>query len=505
MPYRPPSSLTVGALGLGPLGMLPLRWRPLALSVLSGLSVVSGCAAETDGSADTAETATSSGQPSDWQQALEMASVTDADPAPDVVNITLEARVEGIEFIPGKTTPAWTYNGRVPGPMIRARVGDRLIVNFTNHLPEPTTIHWHGLRTPNAMDGVPHVTQDPVEPGETFVYDFVLKDAGTFWYHPHVNSVAQVGKGLYGALIVEDPAEPPMGDELVVVLSDMSLDDEGQFLSVDAGGELGDLFGREGTVLLVNGRVNPTLIARAGARQRWRVINAARTRYITLDFAGHTFTRIGGDAGLSTAAVDVVGPKLVPGQRADLLVVPLGTSGEEVQVRWLPTERGYGTTFKRDPKDLFKVRFAEGEPDTPGPAPVIERQITPIDWSGATEVLVEFTVDQFSSGMVMGINHIPYKDVVPLQAKVGETQVWKLVNNTDFAHPFHLHGYFFQVIDDNGEPVLPLEWKDTIDVPVDHVVRVAVRFDERPGTWMFHCHILDHAKAGMMALVTVSP
>ena len=125
-----------------------------------------------------------------------------------MLEIELEARVADVEILPGTTTPAWTYNGTVPGPMIRAKLGDRVIVHFKNSLPEATTIHWHGLRVPNDMDGAPGVTQPPIESGGEFRYEIELRDAGTYWYHPHTDSSTQVGRGLYGAFIVEDPADP---------------------------------------------------------------------------------------------------------------------------------------------------------------------------------------------------------------------------------------------------------------------------------------------------------
>ena len=106
--------------------------------------------------------------------------------------------------LPGIGTQALTYNGSIPGPLIRAHVGDRVIVHFTNGLSEPTTVHWHGIRVLAAMDGTP-ATQEPVMPGGTFDYDFRVPDAGLYWYHPHVHSALQVAEGLYGALLVEDP------------------------------------------------------------------------------------------------------------------------------------------------------------------------------------------------------------------------------------------------------------------------------------------------------------
>src|SRR6187431_1134304 len=146
-------------------------------------------------------------QPEGWDTDLRLPEAVDRNPDPRIVEINLDARLASVEIAPGVTVNAWTYDGGVPGPLIRVRVGDRLVVRFTNHLPQPTTVHWHGIRVPIQMDGVPGVSQPEVKTGETFVYDFTVPDAGLYWYHPHVMSAAQVGFGLYGALLVEDPAE----------------------------------------------------------------------------------------------------------------------------------------------------------------------------------------------------------------------------------------------------------------------------------------------------------
>lgn len=215
-------------------------------------------------------------QPAGWDAGLRLADAVDANPDPRIVEIDLDARVAPMEIVPGVRTDAWTYNGGLPGPLIRARRGDRLIVHFSNHLPQPTTVHWHGVQVPIAMDGVPGVSQPPVAPGGSFTYDFVVPDAGLFWYHPHVNSAAQVGFGLYGALLVEDPEERLEADQLVLVLSDIAIDDTtGVQHPSDSGGILGALLGREGNHVLVNGRKRPTLTVRNGALQRWRIVNSA--------------------------------------------------------------------------------------------------------------------------------------------------------------------------------------------------------------------------------------
>ena len=136
-----------------------------------------------------------------------MSEAVDVNDDPRIVEIILEARVDTVKIAPGVDIDAWTYNGTIPGPLIRARVGDRVIVHYTNNLPRPSTVHWHGIRVPIEMDGVLGYSQPPVEVGGTFTYDFIVPDAGTFWYHPHVMSATQVGFGLYGSFVVDDPED----------------------------------------------------------------------------------------------------------------------------------------------------------------------------------------------------------------------------------------------------------------------------------------------------------
>jgi FtsP/CotA-like multicopper oxidase with cupredoxin domain len=416
-----------------------------------------------------------------------------------VLEVELEARVEEIEILPGTKTPAWTYNGSVPGPFLRAKLGDRVIVHFKNSLPEATTIHWHGLRVPNEMDGAPGATQPPIEPGAEFRYEFELRDAGTYWYHPHIDSSAQVGRGLYGAFVVDDPADPPeLGDDLVLLLSDIGLNETGELVPADSGGNFGDLFGREGSVLLVNGKVLPTLKVRNGKQQRWRIINATRARYYNLRLRNHRFIRLGGDNGLAARSEDVYNLIVTPGERADAVFTPADPPGTTNVLRWVPTERGYGSTYNRASEQMLAIETVAEAPVIPEPIPTELRTIEPIDISAARERTLDLTI-HIASTVEMGINGVPYWQAKPIEIALGDTEVWRIVNNTDFSHPFHLHGYFFQVLDDARVP----EWKDTVNVPTKSELTIAVRFDERPGAWMYHCHILDHAEAGMMAHLVV--
>ncbi len=437
------------------------------------------------------------GPPRDWAEAVRPRRAVDLDPDPRVVEVNLEARVATVELLPGKPAELWTYDGGLPGPMIEVNVGDTLKVHFTNHLPEPTTIHWHGIRVPAAMDGTERV-QTPVPPGGTFDYEFTVPDAGTYWYHPHLRSGVQVGRGLYGALVVRDPAEPALGDELVAVIDDVLLNEDGTLAPDDAGGHFGDIFGREGQVLLVNGRPMPTIEAPVGAALRLRLVNAANARYFRFRLPGQMI-QVGGDGGLLEAPRPIGDIVLVPGQRIDLVWVPHGTPGEETLIQWLAFDRGHWTD-RREPEDFFRVRFVEGPAAAAAPLPERLRDIEPLDLEGATPQTIQLTEETVDGKLEMGINGQAHHAMI--HGMVGETQIWTVENTTEASHPFHLHGFFYQVLGEDGR-ALP-EWHDTVNVPHGETLRLAVHFDDRPGEWMFHCHILEHADIGMMAHLRVT-
>jgi FtsP/CotA-like multicopper oxidase with cupredoxin domain len=447
-------------------------------------------------------------QPAGWDAAVKLPEALDTNPDPHIVEVSLEARIAPVEIKKGLRVDAWTYNGGLPGPLIRVQVGDRLIVHFSNTLPQPTTVHWHGVRVPIQMDGVPEISQPEVKTGGSFTYDFVVPDAGLFWYHPHVMSAAQVGFGLYGALLVEDPAERQtvgIADELVLVLSDLAADEHGVFEPPDSGGTLGMVFGREGNHVLVNGRVGSRLIVRAGASQRWRIVNAAKSRYFSLDLGTTLFTKIGGDGGLQEYPETSDTVVLAPGERADLIVTPNAAPGSELTFRTTLFNRGFGSVEARMPFDDLLTLAVADMPPVVVPAPsLVRRSIDRIDPAGATAVNIDLTLAQLpDKSLEYGINGIAFAKGKPFTAKAGETQIWTVTNKTKWSHPFHLHGFFFQVLDDKGAPVRPLAWKDTVNVPFEQTVRLIVRFDDREGSWMFHCHVLDHADGGLMGWVDV--
>ena len=445
--------------------------------------------------------------PAQWDASIKLREAPDRNPNPHIVEIDLDAR-ESLVEVDGTQVQAWTYNGSIPGPLIRARVGDRLRVHFRNELPQPTTVHWHGVRVPIEMDGVPGISQPEVRRGEEFLYEFELRDAGLYWYHPHVMSAAQVGFGLYGALLVEDPAEAVgVVDELTLVLSDIGFDRNGVLERADSGRAAGMVFGREGAAVLVNGKRVPRLRARSGAPQRWRIVNAAKSRFFLLDLDGQPLTVIGGDGGLFERPISTDSLLITAGERVDVLVSPRGEPGSSLTLRSMLYNRGYGSVEYRNVEDLLTIEFTRESSLPVATAPSISRSIKPLSARDATPVQLTVTLPPMNAKgeSEFQVNGKPFRKAVPYLARLGETQLWTVKNETKWDHPFHLHGFFFMVVDDQGNPKRPLAWKDTVNVPMETTVRFLVTFDERPGNWMFHCHILDHADGGLMGTVQVGP
>jgi FtsP/CotA-like multicopper oxidase with cupredoxin domain len=407
----------------------------------------------------------------------------------------LEARVTDWEISPGNTVEAWAYNGEVPGPVLKARQGDTLIVRLKNSLTEPTTIHWHGLRIPAVMDGTEDV-QRAIMPGETFEYRFELPDAGTFWYHPHTNETVQMERGMYGALVVESENEPTFDVDRVLVLDDMRLDRDNSFSEPSwfFARWLERHNGREGKVLLTNGRENPTIQMSAGQTERWRIINASSARYARLYLGGHTFHIIGTDGGLVEKPITVTEILMTPGERYEIAVGPFDEH-ESFAVESLPYNRGLGMSRRRSYARVTVGSIKATATSFPYPLRSIEPfpntgQVTPkkVVLHGKTSLKtgVDF--------MINGEMHLHDEPV-----RVGQLQVWDISNPSKLDHPFHLHGFFFQILEINGTAPSYRAWKDMVNIPVGGTVRIAWMPDNRPGRWMYHCHILEHHAAGMMA------
>jgi FtsP/CotA-like multicopper oxidase with cupredoxin domain len=408
-----------------------------------------------------------------------------------VVRVDLEARELNWEFVPGQGTRAWGFNGQVPGPTIEARVGDVLEVRFKNDLPEPTTIHWHGLQIPAAMDGTDMV-QHPILPGETFTYRFKLPDAGTFWYHPHTNETVQLERGLYGAIVVRGPNEPVLDAERVLVLDDVALNRKGEIKPPGWWIEQHD--GRQGSTRLINGRREPELAIAAGQVERWRIVNASSARYVRLSIGGKPFTVIGTDGGLVDTPVTMSEVLLAPADRVELAVGPFA-EGDVLSIDALRYDR---RTVARAHNERFATLRVGPALPSRARVPTKLRDIAPLVTSTAAptrEVHLGVKMS-LKHGVDFVVNDESHHRDRPV--KVGELQVWDIINDTLMDHPFHLHGFFFQVVEVNGEPPSFRSWEDTVNVPPKGRVRIAWMPDDRPGEWMYHCHILEHHAGGMM-------
>ena len=250
-----------------------------------------------------------------------------------IKNVELVAAPNEWAIFPPYQTAVWAYNEQISGPVIRIKLGDTLKVKLWNKLPQPTTIHWHGVRVPNAMDGVPGVNQPPIQPGESFTYEFTPKDAGTFWFHPHLNSAEQVERGLHGVLIVEDPDDPVYSRELVMVIDDWKL---------DKGGKINPNFvtrhdlshdGRWGNILTINGRYNPTFTVNPGERIRVRMVNVANGRVFSPFIKELSPIVIAVDGMLTGDPIPLQRFALSPGNRIDLdITIPKHMAGQKLPI-----------------------------------------------------------------------------------------------------------------------------------------------------------------------------
>lgn len=419
-------------------------------------------------------------------------------------------------------TDVWCFNGTVPGPEIRVPQGSRLRVAVENSLAEDTTVHWHGVRLANDMDGVPHVTQKPIAPGETFVYDFEVPDAGTFWYHPHQRSFEQVGRGLSGALIVEEREPIHVDRDLTWMLSDWRFLENAQFR--DDFGNLHDVAhaGRIGNAVTINGRVPDAFRVRSGERIRIRLINAANARVFGLEFREHLPKVIAIDGQPVTPHEPQDGRVVLgPAMRIDIIVDMAQRQGVRFPV--------VDTFYRGREYRLVDIAYTDEPPlreqalDAPVDLPAnplpepdlasAERQEVVLG-GGMMGGMMSAMVDgrrldmreMLRHGLAWSINGVAATGHVhePMaELARGRTYVLDMRNDSAWWHPMHLHGHAFRVLSRNGQPTRHREWQDTVLMAPQERVEVAFVADN-PGDWMFHCHVLEHQAGGMMGLVRVA-
>ena len=432
----------------------------------------------------------------------ELVPAVDTNPDPAIVEVTLVATASSADYLGGVSTPVLAYrdgsiegSARVPGPLIEATVGDRLIVHFRNELDRSTTIHWHGLRLPIEMDGDPTVN-GAVPPGGTFDYDIMLKDAGLFWYHPHVETDEQIELGLQGPLLVHAAVEPAVDADRTFVLDDVDLQADHAIRIEPSRDDL--MLGRHGDTILVNGAIPGQIVSSPNAIERWRFVNTANGRFFRLSLGGRRLRVIGWDGGLVSSPYEVTELLVAPGERYDLLVALDGAPGDVIALETLEVPRG------TDASDAgFElVRFElDGLPLDVRALPTVAGDVPPLATTSQTTVRTFRLTEDLDgqAGTVFFINDERWPFNIPIDVTLGATEIWEIVNDNDHEHPFHIHGHFAQVL--GAEPV---GWKDTIVVAARSTVRAALRYEE-PGKWMAHCQIPEHAERGMTADVNVIP
>lgn len=473
-------------------------------------------------------------QPPPSVQDLTLPVLIDKDPDPGVFEADLVIEAADVQILPTGTTRAFVYRdaagpARIPGPLIDVEEGTLVRIHVQNKLEEPSSIHWHGLVLPNEMDGVPDMPVAPIEAGASYTYEFVARHPALYWYHPHVRSDVQVERGLHGAFLIRPAGSPagevPVTTERVLVLDDILVDpatgeveakEEGPAHYTDENGEMrmtfASMMGRQGNRLLVNGRMNPILDVKKGSVERWRLVNTANARFFRIHLEGHTLVQIGNDGGLIPVPASQEDIVLAPSQRLDILVAMDGEPGSEHALLTLHYDRGHDL-HDPGPLPLALVRYGVEVLDPPAPIPSTTALIEPLTESAEPHhrvVLGETMVRGAQVGFM--INEELWPNGTMLSGRLDRTETWEIVNDTHMDHPFHLHGTRFQVTSrgPEGGPLVAVPpgertWEDSVLVVGEETVRIAARFEDFPGMWMFHCHIFEHAELGMMGRIEVEP
>lgn len=434
---------------------------------------------------------------------LGVAPFVDDNPDPEVVEVSLLAAPMNVTFDDGRVVPMFAFNGQIPGPLLQAKLGDRVIVHFTNQLSEPTTIHWHGVRVSDSMDGSPRISS-PIQPGESFTYDFVVRDAGSFWYHPHMHSNLQVEMGLYGPIVVRGSADPEFDVERFFTVDDLLLDANGR-VAAPLATPMESHHGRIGNHLFTNGRLDAVSLPaiEAGQVERWRLVNAANARTMSLSLSGARFRVIGTDGGLLRAPYTVQRLEMASGQRYDLEVV-FDEPGHVALSSLVLTADADGQARE------IAVPIVETEvsPSTRAPR-VITYPASQVPELRAASAEVRLELDSTGGGhhashLGWRINGQMHPEAPIFTIPEGSAVRLLFVNRDAPEHPFHLHGQFFEILENGQRSTREPGLKDTVLVPGRATVEVLAYLDN-PGRWMLHCHILEHAELGMMAEYIVNP
>lgn len=434
------------------------------------------------------------------------------------LQVRLEAAAGRVQLA-GRQSMALGYNGGVPGPTLRLRAGDVLKIELVNSLVETTNLHVHGLHVSPEGNGDNIFVS--VEAGGTFDYEYRLPEdhpPGVYWYHPHHHGrvADQIFAGLFGAIIVEDPEPIEASQERVLVISDTTLDGLGNIAAVQP---MERMFGREGELILVNGQSNPQFSSRPGERERWRIVNTCVARYLRLRLDGQQLQLLGMDSGRFQKPEKVDELLLTPGNRADLLVTT--TPGDSALRAFyqnrgsMPGMMGRGLGARSPANQLEGAALAtlrvSGEPVATATALPEQRGLGDLR-SSPVSARRQITL---AAGMGMGmgagmmrftINGREFNETrADTTVTAGTVEEWTLINSSPMDHPFHLHVWPMQIIEEDGRilDTSTVLWQDVVNIPANGQVKVRVEFKDFRGRSVYHCHILDHEDLGMMGVIEV--
>ncbi|GIM46197.1 copper oxidase [Collibacillus ludicampi] len=448
-----------------------------------------------------------------------------------VKTFNLTAEVTKLDLGHGKTMTAWTFNGTAPGPEIRVQQGDRVVVHLTNKLPVGVTIHWHGVHVPASQDGVAGITQDAVKPGETFTYSFIADQPGTYWYHSHQDSATQVGRGLYGAFIVEPKKETVHVDrDYTITLHEWMTGNQpdenknSNEMAGDHGANTMNPSDRHMGVEQPSDMNKPSMVpnakqemalldmismydvytanstseglhfdAKPGEWVRLRLINAGNmTHLVTVGAPFQVIALDGHDINGATTISQTLLP-IGGGQRYDLVFrMPQNGSVKLVDADPSARERqmisatfGNGSSVQMDGNPMEYPWFDFSKYGSPK-----------ADTTMNTNPTVQYDMKLDAATINGKVGH----DLPPIEVNKGDIVKVHMTNESTLIHPMHLHGHMFRVLTRNGKPLTgsPI-YLDTLNVLPGESYDIVFEANN-PGLWMFHCHNLYHA-AGMCVMV----
>ena len=433
-----------------------------------------------------------------------------------LLEVDLEASYQEIN-LDGQTAYLLTYNRQLPGPRLEAKPGDKVRINFINHLSQPTNLHYHGLHIPPTGKGDNVFLK--INPNEKIAYEFEISQnqtSGIAWYHPHLHGLTaeQLSGGLAGLFIIrgklDEIPEIKAAKEEFLVLQDFALDENGKLFP---SAQMPLMMGREGNIITINGQVNPVFSLPQNGLLRLRILNASTSRFYRLALENHPLHLIATDGNALESPLQLDELLLTPGQRADVLIKGDKNQGNYALLN-LPYNRGamgmmgsmrggmrggmMGNNYdNNEPIVLATINYSSAaEPRE------LPQQLIPITALSDPQNVRQFSLNHGmfpGMGMAFLINGEAYEqNRIQTQVELDTIEDWELINTGVMDHPFHLHVNKFQVISRNGIPEPYRSWHDTVLVRRGETVRIRIPFQDFTGKTVYHCHILDHEDLGMM-------